>query len=54
MSIYVYIGSGLAGLFLLAVIVGVVIGLIIAAHKRSQRSTGRRQFRYAPIAPAAV
>ena len=50
-SIYVYIGSGLGVCCLLLIIVGVVIGLIIAARKRS---TSRRQFRYAPIAPAAV
>ena len=53
-SIFVYIGGALGGVFLLAVIVGVVIGVIVAARKRSQRSTGGRQFRYAPIAPAAV
>ena len=53
-SIFVYIGGALGGVFLLAVIVGVIIGVIIAARKRSQRSTGGRQFRYAPIAPAAV
>ena len=45
-----YIGSGLGVCCLLLIIVGVVIGLIIAARKRS---TSRRQFRYAPIAPDA-